>query len=194
MLTHVYVPLRAPSSLRPIFGSSAEADRDALYSETQVHQALQRYQEQQQLSATGSCIKLDRWAAQRLQIRRPQKYMMHAFAQPTLKSRGHHAQAKLLCAVSRSASECMLLHDCNQHTAHEADPCRLLIGGLFNKKEDMKEGDVHPFDDTLRRLLSKLQVYHTISRPTPTVSLQAPLADTVHYEFNTRRTPYRTVS
>ncbi|CAK0786333.1 hypothetical protein CVIRNUC_009546 [Coccomyxa viridis] len=32
----------------------------------------------------------------------------------------------------------------------------------------MKDGDVHPFDDTLRRLLSKLQVYHTISRPTPT--------------------------
>ncbi|CAK0786334.1 hypothetical protein CVIRNUC_009547 [Coccomyxa viridis] len=51
---------RAPSSLRPIFGPSAEADRDALYSEAQVHQALQNYQKQQQLSATGSCIKLDR--------------------------------------------------------------------------------------------------------------------------------------
>ena len=49
--------------------------------------------------------------------------------------------------------------------------CRLLIGGLFNKKEEQKEGDVHPLGDTLKRLLSKLQVYHTISRPTPTVRL-----------------------
>ena len=45
------------------------------------------------------------------------------------------------------------------------------MGGLFNKKEEQKEGDAHPLDDTLRRLLSKLQVYHSISRPTPTVSL-----------------------
>ena len=120
---------------------------------------------------------------------------MHALAQSALESRCYHAQAKLLCAaVSRLSSECMLLHDCNQRTAHEADSCRLLIGGLFNKKEDMKEGDVHPFDDTLRRLLSKLQVYHTISRPTPTVSLPAPLPDTVQYEFDTRHTPCRTVS
>ena len=30
---------------------------------------------------------------------------------------------------------------------------------------------MHPLDDTLKRLLSKLQVYHTVSRPTPTVRL-----------------------
>lgn len=62
-------------------------------------------------------------------------------------------------------------HKCKQSTTHKAEYCRLLIGGLFNKKEEVKEGDVHPFDDTLRRLLSKLQIYHTISRPTQTVSL-----------------------
>ncbi|CAL5226777.1 g9634 [Coccomyxa viridis] len=95
---------RVPSSLRPVFGPSAEQDRDALYSEAQVQQALLDYREQQHLAAPGGCIKLD----------------------------------------------------------------RLLIGGLFNKKEEQKEGDVHPLDDTLKRLLSKLQVYHTISRPTPT--------------------------
>lgn len=53
--------------------------------------------------------------------------------------------------------------------------CRLLIGGLFNKKEEQKDGDAHPLDDTLKRLLSKLQVYHTISRPTPTVPLLSSL-------------------
>ncbi len=47
--------------------------------------------------------------------------------------------------------------------------CRVLIGGLFNKKEEQKEGDTHPLDDTLKRMLSKLQVYHTVSRPTATV-------------------------
>ena len=66
-------------------------------------------------------------------------------------------------------------HDHKHSTAHKAEPCRLLIGGLFNKKEDIKEGDEHPYDDTLRRLLSKLQIYHTISSPTQTVSLPAPL-------------------
>ena len=49
--------------------------------------------------------------------------------------------------------------------------CRLLVGGLFNKKEEQKDGDAHPLDDTLKRLLSKLQVYHTVSRLTPTVRL-----------------------
>ena len=86
-----------------------------------------------------------------------------------------HAQAKLCMLQCQESclSACCSLH--NESTTKMANPCRLLIGGLFNKKEDMKEGDLHPFDDTLRRLLSKLQVYHTISRPTPTVSVQAPL-------------------
>ena len=51
---------RVPSSLRPVFGPSAEQDRDALYSEAQVHQALLDYREQQSLAAPGGCIKLDR--------------------------------------------------------------------------------------------------------------------------------------
>ena len=51
---------RVPSSLRPLFGPAAEADRDALYSEVQVQQALLDYQSQQQLTAPGQCIKLDR--------------------------------------------------------------------------------------------------------------------------------------
>jgi hypothetical protein len=46
---------------------------------------------------------------------------------------------------------------------------RLLVGALFNKKEPQQEGDQHPFDDTLRRLLSKLQLFHTITRSTPEV-------------------------
>ncbi len=50
-----------PSSLRPIFGPSAEQDRDALYSEAQVQQALLDYREQQNLPAPGGRIKLDRW-------------------------------------------------------------------------------------------------------------------------------------
>ena len=49
--------------------------------------------------------------------------------------------------------------------------CRVLIGGLFNKKEEQNEGDAHPLDATLRRMLSKLQVYHTVSRLTATVRL-----------------------
>lgn len=40
------------------------------------------------------------------------------------------------------------------------------MGHLFNKKEPQQEGDTHPFDDTLRRLLSKLAMFHTISRST----------------------------
>ena len=64
-------------------------------------------------------------------------------------------------------------------------PCRLLIGGLFNKKEEQKDGDTHPLDDTLKRLLSKLQVYHTISRPTPTVRLLSSLP-TQHCELHMR--------
>ena len=51
---------RVPSSLRPVFGPSAEQDRDALYSEAQVQQALLDYREQQHLAAPGGCIKLDR--------------------------------------------------------------------------------------------------------------------------------------
>ena len=53
-------PARVPSSLRPIFGPSAELDKDALYSEAQVQQALLDYREQQRLAAPGGCIKLDR--------------------------------------------------------------------------------------------------------------------------------------
>ncbi|BDA49270.1 Eukaryotic translation initiation factor 2D [Coccomyxa sp. Obi] len=44
---------------------------------------------------------------------------------------------------------------------------KLLVGHLFNKKEPQQEGDSHPFDDTMRRLLSKLAMFHTISRSTP---------------------------
>lgn len=51
---------RVPSSLRPLFGPSAEQNRDALYSEARVQQALLEYREQQHLAAPGGCIKLDR--------------------------------------------------------------------------------------------------------------------------------------
>ncbi|CAL8464144.1 g3679 [Coccomyxa elongata] len=44
---------------------------------------------------------------------------------------------------------------------------KLLVGHLFNKKEPQQEGDSHPFDDIMRRLLSKLAMFHTISRSTP---------------------------
>lgn len=46
---------------------------------------------------------------------------------------------------------------------------KLLVGHLFNKKEPQQEGDSHPFDDVMRRLLSKLAMFHTISRSTPGV-------------------------
>eukprot|EP00884_Botryococcus_braunii_P009147 jgi/Botrbrau1/18233/Bobra.53_1s0087.1 len=42
---------------------------------------------------------------------------------------------------------------------------KLLIGGLFNKKEPQVEGDLNSFDDTLRRLLGKLHLHHRIQRP-----------------------------
>ena len=42
--------------------------------------------------------------------------------------------------------------------------CRLLVGHLFKKKEPQQEGDPHPFEDTLRRLLDKLALFHTIAR------------------------------
>ena len=51
---------RVPSSLRPVFGPSAELDKDALYSEAQVQEALLGYREQQHLAASHGCIKLDR--------------------------------------------------------------------------------------------------------------------------------------
>ena len=54
---------RVPTSLRPIFGPSADLDRDALYSEAQVQQALQCYAEQQQPPAPSGCIRLDRYTA-----------------------------------------------------------------------------------------------------------------------------------
>lgn len=48
---------------------------------------------------------------------------------------------------------------------------RLLVGHLFNKKEPQQEGDEHAMEDTFKRLLSKLQMFHTISRSTPEVPL-----------------------
>ena len=42
--------------------------------------------------------------------------------------------------------------------------CRLLVGALFNKKEAQQEGDEHPLEDTARRLLGKLQLFHTVAR------------------------------
>ena len=42
--------------------------------------------------------------------------------------------------------------------------CRLLAGSLFNKKEPQQEGDEHPLEDTARRLLLKLQLFHTVAR------------------------------
>lgn len=43
------------------------------------------------------------------------------------------------------------------------------MGHLFNKKEPQQEGDSIPFDDTLRRLLGKLALFHTVARSTPEV-------------------------
>ena len=41
---------------------------------------------------------------------------------------------------------------------------RLLLGSLFNKKEPAAEGDAFPTEELLRRLLSKLQLYHRVTR------------------------------
>ena len=38
------------------------------------------------------------------------------------------------------------------------------MGALFNKKEPQQEGDAHPLEDTARRLLAKLQLFHTVAR------------------------------
>ena len=38
------------------------------------------------------------------------------------------------------------------------------MGALFNKKEPQQEGDEHALEDTARRLLSKLQLFHTVAR------------------------------
>jgi hypothetical protein len=51
-----------PSSLRPIWGPPAESDRDKLYSEEQVHQALLGYAQREGLSAGDGTLKLDRCA------------------------------------------------------------------------------------------------------------------------------------
>ena len=48
---------------------------------------------------------------------------------------------------------------------------RLLVGHLFNKKEPQQEGETHPFEDTLRRLLGKLALFHTMARSSPEASL-----------------------
>ncbi|KAK9814155.1 hypothetical protein WJX72_001321 [[Myrmecia] bisecta] len=45
---------------------------------------------------------------------------------------------------------------------------KLLLSCLFNKKEPQMEGDVHPLDDTMQRLLGKLQIYHRVTRPSAT--------------------------
>ena len=54
---------RVPTSLRPIFGPSADLDSDALYRLARVQQALQCYAEQQQPPAPSGCIRLDRYTA-----------------------------------------------------------------------------------------------------------------------------------
>ena len=50
---------------------------------------------------------------------------------------------------------------------------RLLAGALFNKKEPQAEGDAHPFEDAAHRLLGKLQMYHTVQRPSEQAWLSA---------------------
>ena len=67
---------------------------------------------------------------------------------------------------------------------------RLLVGHLFNKKEPQQEGDSHSFDDTMRRLLSKLAMFHTISRSTPEVhSLQPSPSQPPSKRQKARQTP-----
>lgn len=46
---------------------------------------------------------------------------------------------------------------------------RLLLGNLFNKKEDVSEGDSHPLNDLAVRLLAKLQLFHRVVRNTEQV-------------------------
>lgn len=41
---------------------------------------------------------------------------------------------------------------------------RLLLGNLFNKKEEVREGAPHPLQDLQQRLLSKLQLFHRVVR------------------------------
>lgn len=52
-----------PSSLRPIWGPAADADRDALYSREQVEEALLGYAQREGLAAAGAdTLKLDKSA------------------------------------------------------------------------------------------------------------------------------------
>ena len=63
---------------------------------------------------------------------------------------------------------------------------RLLVGALFNKKEPQAVGDGHPRADALQRLLSKLQLWTRVERPTDTVSLRymsLPMS-MLHYSFH----------
>ena len=47
---------------------------------------------------------------------------------------------------------------------------KLMISNLFNKKEPQMEGDTCPFEDVIKRLLGKLQLFHKVSRVTDQVS------------------------
>ena len=50
-----------PSSLRPVFGGAADADKDALFSEDAVRQALQGYVDREGLGTGASTtLKLDK--------------------------------------------------------------------------------------------------------------------------------------
>ena len=48
---------------------------------------------------------------------------------------------------------------------------KLMISNLFNKKEPQMEGDSCPVEEVIRRLLSKLQLFHKVTRVTEQVQL-----------------------